>query len=112
MSNGKRAFILSGDRIELTLDALIYSPTAVQKAGYRLAKRCSLVIDCLVENELRGSLLLPPDTTEIQARGVAADFFRELSDQQLRERVQEETKGIRELVLAHAFSKTDLIDRQ
>jgi len=112
MSNGKRAFSLHPDRIDLALDASVYSTIAVQKAGYRLARRCSLVIECLAENELRGTLLLPQGTTEAHAREVAADFFRELSDQQLRERIQEETKGIRELVLAHAFSKTDLINRQ
>jgi His-Xaa-Ser system protein HxsD len=38
-------------------------------------------------------------------------FFQELLDQELRERIAEETDAIRSLILAQAYSKTDLIRR-
>ena len=104
--------IFEGDRILLTLDASVYGLGAVQKTGYRLAKRCTLLVSSADTREIRLSLLLPTEVESQIARGVLVEFLRELGDQQLREQVREETRGIRELVLAHAFSNTDLVNRQ
>jgi hypothetical protein len=38
-------------------------------------------------------------------------FFQELLDQELREQIAEEINPVRTLILAHAFSKVDLIKR-
>lgn len=107
-----RQVVIEGDRILLTLDPAIYGLSAIQKAGYRLAKRCALLMGAADACEIHLSLLLPAQVDEQVARGVLLEFLRELGDQQLREQVREETKGIRELVLAHAFSNTDLVSRE
>ena len=49
--------------------------------------------------------------TEARAREVANQFFQELLDQELREQIADETSAVRTLILAHAFSKADLIKR-
>jgi hypothetical protein len=41
---------------------------------------------------------------------MAGEFCNEVLDQELRETIAEETAGIRNLLLAQAFSKTSLID--
>ncbi len=105
-------FTVEPDRVHLLLNSTAYALSAIQKTGYRLARRCTLLIG---ESKVDGqhvSLLLPVPLAESEARAVALDFLRELTDQQLREHIREETKGIRELILAHAFSKTDLVGRQ
>jgi His-Xaa-Ser system protein HxsD len=116
MSSGElaadRQVVFERDRIILTLDPAAYGLSAIQKAGYRLAKRCTLLVNAAGPREIHLSLLLPAQVDEQVARGVLLDFLRELGDQQLREQVREETKGIRELVLAHAFSNTDLVSRE
>jgi His-Xaa-Ser system protein HxsD len=43
---------------------------------------------------------------------VVRQFFQELLDQELREQIAEETAPVRTLILAHAFSKADLIKRE
>lgn len=116
MSSGDLAsdcqVVIEGDRILLTLDSAIYGLTSIQKTGYRLAKRCTLLVNAADARAIHLSLLLPAQVDEQVARGVLLEFLRELGDQQLREQVREETKGIRELVLAHAFSNTDLVSRE
>jgi len=116
MSSGNltadRQVVFERDRILLTLDPIVYGLSAIQKAGYRLAKRCTLLVNVASAGEVQLSLLLPAQVDEQVARGILLEFLRELGDQQLREQVREETKGIRELVLAHAFSNTDLVSRE
>ncbi|MCW5801091.1 MAG: His-Xaa-Ser system protein HxsD [Deltaproteobacteria bacterium] len=97
--------------IPLTIDLRAYRLGAIKKAGYRLAERCTLVI-ARVEGEcLFGSLAFRPTVDAAAAREVARQFFQELLDQELREELAEETSSMRALILAHAFSKTDLIRR-
>jgi His-Xaa-Ser system protein HxsD len=43
---------------------------------------------------------------------LVGEFCNEVLDQDLRETVAEETTGIRNLLLAQAFSKTSLIDSE
>ena len=106
------ALVVETDRVLLSLDPSIYAPIAIHKAGYRLARRCTLLLGSTGERTLQVSLLLRPHTPEHEAKEVAREFLRELGDQVLRAHLHDETKGIRELVLAHAFSNTDLIKRE
>jgi His-Xaa-Ser system protein HxsD len=55
-------------------------------------------------------IMLPPSSRETPEELLAL-FYRELADQELREKVAEQTRDIRALLLAHAFSRTDLVRR-
>jgi His-Xaa-Ser system protein HxsD len=83
----------------------------VQNAGYRLARRCTLAIETVTPESIALALLVPAGITDDAGRELTSEFYRHLADQQLREKVREETQGVRELILAHAFSRTDLVRR-
>jgi His-Xaa-Ser system protein HxsD len=105
-------FALVSGCIHTKVDARVYRLTAVQKAAYRLAARCTVVIGAACEHLLPITLTFASTVTENEARQLAQLFFRELLDQELREKIGEETAALRALILAHAFSKTDLVNRQ
>jgi His-Xaa-Ser system protein HxsD len=56
--------------------------------------------------------MLAPGTSESAAMEVVRQFLQEVLDQELREQVSEETAPLRALILAQAFSKSDLIRRK
>jgi len=105
-------FQLSDGSIDLVIDAHAYRLSAIKKAAYRLADRCTAVIQSSDADRCALSLRFKPGTSEQLARDTARVFFQELLDQELREQIAEETGSIRALILAHAFSKTDLIKRE
>ena len=102
-------FVIDGECVKVVLDTTVYRLVAIQKAGYRLAQRFTLVLGIADGSKLPVALLLSQGTT---ARDAIAAFYRELCDQELRENVAEQTKDIRSLLLAHAFSRTDLVKRE
>lgn len=97
--------------ISLVIDVRVYRLSAVKKSAYRLADRFTAVIGTLDDHFLPISLRFKPGTSEPSAREAARTFFQELLDQELREQIAEEINPIRTLILAHAFSKADLIKR-
>ena len=54
------------------------------------------------------SLTFSKAVTEDQAFDAFQVFFRELLDQELRELIIQETAPLRDLILAHAYSRTGL----
>ena len=97
--------------IQTTIDLRSYRLTAVQKTAYRYADRCTAILGASDQQQLPVTFLFPPSTVESAAREAVRQFFQELLDQELREQIGSETHAIRSLLLAHAFSKTDLIRR-
>ena len=104
--------LLRDGAIPLSLDLRVYRLAAVQKTAYRLADRCTAVLGPIREETLSVILTFSPGATEAAAVAVGRLFFQELLDQELREKIGEETHAIRSLILAQAFSKTDLISRE
>jgi His-Xaa-Ser system protein HxsD len=104
-------FALVDGAIALMIDVRVYRLTAVKKAAYRMAERCTAVIGALTDPLLPVRLCFKLGTTERGARETARLFFQELLDQELREQIADETGAVRTLILAHAFSRADLIKR-
>jgi His-Xaa-Ser system protein HxsD len=94
---------------EFEVDGNVYRLAAVKKAAYKFAGSCFVEVDQPEQGAIRirlrakGDSQLPPD--------IASEFQNEVLDQELRESVADETKSVRDLLLAHAFSQTSLIDR-
>jgi His-Xaa-Ser system protein HxsD len=105
------AFRLVDGAVHLRLHPEAYSLTGLQKTGYRFADRCTMVIGALRDGALPITLHFASGTSEGQALQIAHQFLRELVDQELRERLSEETRAMRYLLLAHTFSRTNLIRR-
>lgn len=95
----------------LTVDLRNYRLTAVQKTAYKFAARCTAILGTEEQHLLPVTFMFPSGTVESAALETIRLFFQELLDQELREKIGEETRAIRALILAQAFSKTDLIRR-
>jgi His-Xaa-Ser system protein HxsD len=105
-------FIFDNGGVRTTLDLRAYRLAAVKKAAYRLAERCTAVLGTPEADALPVTFMFKPGTAENTAMEAMRAFFQELLDQELREHVAEETGPMRTLILAQAFSKTDLIRRE
>lgn len=100
----------SAERDEI-LDLKIYSPTAIKKAAYRAADRCTVIVGSPDGDRLPVRFMFRPGTADGAAREAVRRFHEDLVDEDLRERLNTETASLRGLILAHAFSRTDLIQR-
>ena len=94
--------------VVLTFDATLYSAEAIKKAAYRSINRFAVNI-AREENEIKCSLTFKDSATEPQIKFYIDEFRKEVLDQDLRESIKKETEGVRNLILAHTFSKTGLI---
>lgn len=92
-----------------TIDLRAYRLVAIKKAAYRLADRASIVIGEVHQDHAQVSIGTKAPLTDTSAAELSFAFYQELLDQELREQVAEETASVRALILAQAFSKTDLI---
>jgi His-Xaa-Ser system protein HxsD len=93
---------------EVTFDVEAYSADAIQRALYKLSDRLSGDVrrsDGLYHCRLKAQ---PADDDEIER--LLADFQMEVLDETLRERIRAETREVRNLILALAFSNTGLVD--
>jgi His-Xaa-Ser system protein HxsD len=93
----------------LQIDTAVYSLVAVQKTAYRLANRFTVAFASTEAGAIALTFTFLQGTTESAARELLRLFFQELLDQQLREKLAGETRAVRALLLAQAFSRTDLI---
>jgi len=98
--------------VRFDLDLRVYRLTAVQKTAYRLARRCTAALGPMRDETLSVSLTFASGTREAEALDAARAFFRELLDQELREKVAAETATLRTLLLAAAFARTGLAPRE
>ena len=98
--------------VEAEVSLAAYRVTAVKKAAYRMARRCTVVLGEPATSSLPLTFRFRPDITSQEALEIARAFFAELLDQELREQVAEETAPLRTLILAAAFSRVDLLQRE
>ena len=96
----------------MQLDLRAFRLGAIKKAAYRFADRCTVVFGAESGHTLDVELRFKTATAEASAIELTRLFHQELLDQELREQVAEETAPVRALILAHAFSKADLIKRR
>lgn len=84
-----------------------YSADAVQRAAYRLSDRMS----CELQSEPDAYVcIVHPGPGEDELDRLIADFRNEVLDYTLRERIREETRDVRTVILALAFTDTQLVE--
>ena len=94
--------------VQVLFDKQIYSVQAIKKAAYRFIDNFSAVIS--EEGPSYACALNFPDkSSDNQVTRIVDDFKKEVLDQDLRESIKKETEGVRNLILAHTFSKAGLI---
>lgn len=95
--------------VDLTLDLRNYRLTAIKKTAYRLADKCTVALGSIAGDHLPLSFSFVATSTATSRDEIIRLFFQELLDQELREDLAGETAALRHLILAQAFSRTDLI---
>jgi len=105
------SYVFREGKVTASLDLRVYRLTAVQKTAYKFAREFAAILGPVDGDLLATTFEFPHRTTRDRAAAAMHAFFQELLDQELRERIAEETHAIRSLILAQAFSKTDLIRR-
>lgn len=89
------------------IDLSVYSLNSLLKSAYRFTGRSFIHLQRSGPNlvEVRMRPIRAQDDPDLILR----EFFNDLLDQKLREVVASETAGIRDLIMAHALSKTNLV---
>jgi len=90
---------------EITFDQAAFSIEAVKNAAYRMAKTLDTHIQ-IVGDQIVCSVRPREEQT---LDGLIDEFRREVIDHDLRIEVRKQTEGVRNLILAHAFSKTGIV---
>lgn len=104
--------IATPEGYRLTIDTRIYAIEAVKKAAYKFADRASIFIRPKSEAEVEVVFSFTGQVHPDHPEQVIADYCNELLDQDLREIIKKEAGPLRNLILAHAFSKTSLVEKE
>lgn len=106
-------YTCSEDRVEFQIDLSVISLFAVKKAAHKFAGRFSVSSLVPAEGVVNLTLSMQPtkgsESANYTLTALASDFSRELLDQDLRERIADQTGPLRNLLLAEAFSQTSLL---
>jgi len=97
-----------GNVIVLRWDASVTSLEAIERSIYHLADRVTGTIASVNETWVTTLYMVDPNADQ---ELVIEDFRREINNQSLKVRIEERTSGIRNLIFALAFSKTDLAEQ-
>ncbi len=99
---------MTASHVIVDFDNKIYSLDVIKKSAYRFIDKFSVdlrqsgdIISCTLNFNGKTS----PESAEL----LKENFKKEVLDQDLRESISRETLALRNLILAHAFSKTSLI---
>ena len=105
-------FTLESDgSIQVHVDLRVYRQNALLKAAHRFTDRCHLHLRTLDEYTVI-ACFRPKQADAVNLAAVAGEFANELLDQRLRALVQQESEPMRNLILAHALSRTSLVDAE
>ena len=100
----------TGTKKTLDFDAKIYRAEAVQKAAYKLSDRLHFHIE--PRDGEGGVRVTMSPRQEGDIEFLAGEFCNEVLDQELREVVAEETRPVRDVLMAQAFSAVSLVDEK
>jgi His-Xaa-Ser system protein HxsD len=96
------------DVATIVFDSKLFSADAIKQAAYRLARDVDTEIHtvgseivCELRNRNNADLL-----------DLANAFRREVVDQDLRLQIRKQTEAVRNVILAHAFSRTGIISSE
>ena len=104
---------MTDERKEITVkfDSRVFTLPAIKKAAYKYLD--SFVCDIsILDNEVRCLLSFTTSISEEACAQLVDDFKKEVLDQDLREKLKAETEPIRNLILAHAFSRTGIVGNE
>ncbi|BAZ18408.1 hypothetical protein NIES4071_102930 (plasmid) [Calothrix sp. NIES-4071] len=108
-STEKFNFVFQGeDYFGVHISTECYSKTIIFKTAHKFTDRCYVHVEPNAENRFLVSFKCKNQKHSVQK--LAQEFCNELLEQELRFIIAQETEGVRNLIIAHAFSKTSLIE--
>ena len=102
--------VRDGDSFILVIDTQIYGLEAIKKTAYRFADVTSVIVQQRPDQKIAVVFNFDGVQRKADPDRIIADFCNELLDQDLREIIKRETTPVRNLILAHAFSRSSLTD--
>jgi len=102
--------VREGDTFVLAIDTRVYSLDAVKKTAYKFAALTSVILQPKTDNVVSVLFNFAGIHGKNDPEQVISDFCNALLDQDLREIIKRETTPVRNLILAHAFSRTSLVE--
>lgn len=100
---------LTNDGIAIDIDLSIYDVDTITNAAHAFTARCYVFVQSVHSGVLRVSFATRIEDDNL--RDIVGAFGNALLDAHLRRTIAEETRAIRELLVAQAFSEADLLDR-
>jgi His-Xaa-Ser system protein HxsD len=100
---------MKGSTATADVDPGAYSEIALKKAAYRFADRCTVVFGPSESARRRLEFVFSNTAPEGEMHDCVRAFFDAALDYDLRERISAESAPLRNLILAHAFSRTKLV---
>ena len=97
--------------ISVNFDSHVFSLVAVKKAAYKYIDSFSADIN-IKDDEVRCVLNFTSPISDESFARLVDEFKKEVLDQDLREKLKVETEPVRNLILAHAFSKTGIVSNE
>ena len=95
-------------KLEIGFEGRVFSLDSIKRAAYRFIDKFSVDFH-LSGDQILCVLNFSPKISPEGASYLLDDFKREVLDQDLRIAIAKETEGVRNLILAHAFSRTSLV---
>jgi len=96
---------------EINFDNRVFSIEAVKNAAYRLAALLDSEIR-LEGDQIICNLKLRKESTSEVMNATLERFRREVIDHDLRIQIRSDTEATRNLILAHAFSRTGIVSSE
>jgi His-Xaa-Ser system protein HxsD len=103
------AWVVGQTAAAVSVSRTIYSRRGVLAAGYKLSDRCAVLVDEDGADRWVVYLLARPGA---DVQPLLSSLIRELGDQALRDRLEEQFGAVRTLIVAQAFSEGNLLDPQ
>ncbi len=99
---------MEDQEVTISLSESYYPVEAVQSAIYRTAN----ILTGIIADQENGNIKvgLRPKKSFPEGESISDQFIDVLNDEVLRVRVFHETEQLRELIIAHAFSRTNLAE--
>ena len=101
---------MSVEGVVVQFDLGVFSVEAVKKAAYKYINKFSTDF-ALQGQSIVCSLIFTQNIPQDSIQFYIDDFRKEVLDQDLREKIKKESEPLRNLILAHAFSKTTLVEQ-
>jgi His-Xaa-Ser system protein HxsD len=96
--------------LRMRVDLSTYSLDALLRVCYLFTDRCYLFLTPDADQK-SVTVHIAPKSADSALLSIVGGFSNELIDQQVRQNIAAQTKAIRELIVAQAFTETDLLDR-